>query len=65
MKYRNATCKFCGCDNFYAVKSPSKRVGRYCEKCGAFNGWLPEKDVQNFIVAGDYRVQHSSFYDEV
>lgn len=65
MKYRNAVCRFCGSDDFYAAKRPSNLVGRYCAKCGAFDGWLPEKDVQNFIVAGYFKIQLSSAYGEV
>lgn len=65
MKYREEKCPICSFDDFFAVRKNDKIAGMYCKKCGQWIKWLSNKDVQNFIVAGDYKVQHSSFYGGV
>ena len=62
MKYRNAVCIFCGCDNFFAVKRPRKLFGRYCAKCGTFNGCIPQKDFKLFKEAGEAKIGNNTVY---
>lgn len=62
MKYRNAVCRFCGSDDFYAVKRPRSLIGRYCTKCHAFDGWLPAKDFKQFEEAGVVKIDNYTVY---
>ena len=62
MKYRNAVCRFCGCDNFFAVKRPRKLFGRYCAKCGTFGGYISSKDFKLFKEAGEAKIVNNTVY---
>ena len=55
MKYREEKCPICSGDDFFVVWKRDNIVWMYCKKCGHLIKWLYKKDVQNFIVAGDYK----------
>ena len=55
MKYREVKCTICLNNDFYAERKTDKIVGLYCKKCEQWIKWLPKKDIQNIIVAGDFK----------